>query len=230
MADTQVKDETAAGTLLATDRFYIVRDPTGTPVDRYGTPVDIAAYIFGGGSLIYQGTNRLDIHNTTNTQEVAFYKTRIDASNYDRLAIRNVSDNWRIVSEKLGSPGASTFSLHVGANRFLISDGAYVQLDRDTYIVGGFFPLGDLTIANTKNFILSATTGTKIGTATTQKLGFWNATPVVQPNGTGETVGFTAGSGTAVNDASTFTGNVGATAYRISDIVKALKNVGLLAA
>lgn len=61
------------------------------------------------------------------------------------------------------------------------------------------------------------------------KLGFYGATAVVQPAGTGETSGFTAGAGTAVKDDSTFTGNVGATAYRISDIVKALKNLGLLA-
>lgn len=61
-------------------------------------------------------------------------------------------------------------------------------------------------------------------------LGLYGATPVVQPSGTGETVGFTAGAGTGVNDDSTFTGNVGATAYRISDVVKALKNTGLLAA
>lgn len=31
------------------------------------------------------------------------------------------------------------------------------------------------------NIVLGTTTGTKIGTATTQKLGFFNATPVVQP-------------------------------------------------
>lgn len=61
-------------------------------------------------------------------------------------------------------------------------------------------------------------------------LGLFGATPVVQPATTGETVGFTAGAGTAVLDDSTFTGNVGATAYRISDIVKALKNLGVLAA
>jgi hypothetical protein len=35
--------------------------------------------------------------------------------------------------------------------------------------------------------------------------------------------------GSGVNDQSTFTGNVGSTAYRINDIVKALKNQGLLA-
>lgn len=34
--------------------------------------------------------------------------------------------------------------------------------------------------ANGRDMILDATTGTKIGTATTQKLGFWSATPVVQ--------------------------------------------------
>ncbi len=59
-------------------------------------------------------------------------------------------------------------------------------------------------------------------------LGFYSAAAVVQPAGTGETVGFTAGGGTNVTDSSTFTGNVGSTAYRISDIVKALKNLGLL--
>ena len=36
------------------------------------------------------------------------------------------------------------------------------------------------------NLILSATTGTKIGTAATQKLGFWNATPIVQPAAAGQ--------------------------------------------
>ena len=33
------------------------------------------------------------------------------------------------------------------------------------------------------NIAFNATTGTKIGTATTQKLAFFNATPVVQPTG-----------------------------------------------
>lgn len=60
-------------------------------------------------------------------------------------------------------------------------------------------------------------------------IGFFGATPVAQPSSTGETVGFTAGGGTTVTDASTFTGNVGATAYRISDLVKHMKNLGLVA-
>jgi hypothetical protein len=41
---------------------------------------------------------------------------------------------------------------------------------------------GDLTIGSGFNFNFStAATGTKIGTATNQKIGFWNATTVVQP-------------------------------------------------
>lgn len=41
--------------------------------------------------------------------------------------------------------------------------------------------VGLAVAANTRDLVLDTTTGTKIGTATTQKLGFWNATPVVQP-------------------------------------------------
>jgi hypothetical protein len=37
------------------------------------------------------------------------------------------------------------------------------------------------TLTDGANFVLGTTTGTKIGTATSQKLGFFNATPVIQP-------------------------------------------------
>ena len=40
---------------------------------------------------------------------------------------------------------------------------------------------GTVTITDV-NIVLGTTTGTKIGTATTQKLGFFNATPIVQPS------------------------------------------------
>lgn len=42
-------------------------------------------------------------------------------------------------------------------------------------------PASDIQVADAKNIILGTTTGTKIGTATTQKLGFFGKTPVVQP-------------------------------------------------
>lgn len=61
------------------------------------------------------------------------------------------------------------------------------------------------------------------------KTSFFGAAPVAQQATTGTATGFTAGSNVAVQDVSTFTGGVGSTAYRISDIVLALKNLGILA-
>lgn len=46
-------------------------------------------------------------------------------------------------------------------------------------LAGGTFS-GNVTMADAVNFILDTTTGTKIGTGTTQKLGFFDATPVVR--------------------------------------------------
>jgi|SRR5215207_2837589 len=69
----------------------------------------------------------------------------------------------------------------------------------------------------------TAAGGFKLGTGTTQLIGFWNATPVAQPT-TGVTAAtFVANAGTAVNDASTFDG------YTLGKVVKALRNMGLLA-
>lgn len=53
----------------------------------------------------------------------------------------------------------------------------YLEVDNFIYADGG------ITIAGAKNIVLNTTTGTKIGTATSQKLGFYNATPVVQQTG-----------------------------------------------
>jgi hypothetical protein len=52
MADTQVKDETAASSIAATDRFYIVKDPTGSPLDRYGTPAQMATFVLASDAEI----------------------------------------------------------------------------------------------------------------------------------------------------------------------------------
>jgi hypothetical protein len=89
--------------------------------------------------------------------------------------------------------------------------------------------LSGATITDATDIVLATGTGTKIGTATTQKLGFYNAAPVAQYSTVGTTTGFTAGLGLAVLADSTFTGNTGATAYTIGDVVRALKTLGLLA-
>lgn len=117
-----------------------------------------------------------------------------------------------------------------GAASFALTAGTQTITGANTFSGGVTVATTALTITDV-NVVLSAATGTKIGTATSQKLGFYNATPVIQQAGTGvTTAGFVAGAGAAVLVDSTFTGNIGSTAYHISDVVAALKNLGLLAA
>ena len=61
-----------------------------------------------------------------------------------------------------------------------------------------------ITMGDAKNIIVNATTGTKIGTATTQKIGLWNATPVVQQVG-GVTLTNNVTSGGTTNQLDDFT-------------------------
>lgn len=82
---------------------------------------------------------------------------------------------------------------------------------------------GTVNIQDAKNIVFGTTTGSKLGATTSDKLAFWAATPIVQPTTGVAAATFTANSGTAVNDASTFDG------YTVRQVVKALRNMGLLA-
>lgn len=81
----------------------------------------------------------------------------------------------------------------------------------------------DVTLLDGINFIFDSTTGTKIGTASSQKIGLWNATPIVQPTTGIAAATFAANTSGIVNDTATFDG------YTIGQVVKALRNTGLLA-
>lgn len=59
--------------------------------------------------------------------------------------------------------------------------------------------LNGVTITDGANVILNSTTGTKIGTSTTQKLAFFNSTPIVQQAAIADSTGTTGTNTTAVN-------------------------------
>ena len=82
---------------------------------------------------------------------------------------------------------------------------------------------GSLLFAEANDIQTGTTTGTKIGTGTTQKIAFWNATPIVQPTTSVTASTFVANTSMILNDSATFDG------YTIGQVVKALRNMGLLA-
>ena len=76
------------------------------------------------------------------------------------------------------------------------------------------FSLGssNMNMGNGRNITASSSTGTKIGTATNQKFGFWGTTPVVQQSAIADPA-----SDTAANNAA------------IDSILAALRTMGLIA-
>lgn len=80
-----------------------------------------------------------------------------------------------------------------------------------------------LTFADAVNLIFNTTTGTKIGTATGQKIAFWNKTPIIQPTTAITGATRVGGAGTTVTTTDTYGG------YTIAQIAAALVNTGILA-
>jgi hypothetical protein len=78
------------------------------------------------------------------------------------------------------TPGTTSFDFTCSVNYNTIPDGTYalwkLHFDQDAFNVA---TTGDLVLR--KNVQADRTTGTKIGTSTSDKLSFWNAAPVVQP-------------------------------------------------
>ena len=80
-----------------------------------------------------------------------------------------------------------------------------------------------VTVSNAVNFVFNTGTGTKLGTATTQKLGFWNTTPIVQPTTAVASATVVSGTGGNVKHDDTLDG------YTVEQVVRALRNLGILA-
>ena len=83
--------------------------------------------------------------------------------------------------------------------------------------------LTGMTIADANNIVLGSSTGVKFGTATTQKLAFWNTAPTAQPTTAITPATLVSKTGTVVTSEDLFDG------YTLQQVVAALKKTGLLA-
>ena len=98
---------------------------------------------------------------------------------------------------------------------------------------------GNLQLLDGRNIIVGGTNGSKIGTASTQKLGFFNQTPAIQPtNGVNLTNNVTAGGvndtianftdlSTYANDAAAIRNDIYQLAKKLKVVNDALRTLGL---
>lgn len=89
-------------------------------------------------------------------------------------------------------------------------------------ILDGTLTLGNtLIMSDAVNIQLGSTTGTKIGTATTQKLGFYNKAPVVQPGP------WTISNGVANHTFNVTGATVSTVANALYTLIQDLQSIGL---
>lgn len=132
----------------------------------------------------------------------------------------HLPDKKFIVDGTATAPGKSYFIYNTGTTDWEFFDAGTSVFKLDA---AGNTLMVNTNVTDATNFILGATTGTKIGTGTGQKLGFWNTAPIAQPTVAIAAAAFVANTSGIANDTATFDG------YTIGQVVKALRNVGLLA-
>lgn len=181
------------------------------PSYTFTTSTNTGLYL-GASSILYIAQAGNDIMRFSNTQMIAYKNiTGVNTKTYN-------------LNYDAGSASVPSYSFNNDANTGMWSSGA----DTLNFTTGGTDRLTltttDITVADSFNFIFNTTTGTKIGTATTQKLGFWNATPIVQPTtAVGSATLVSPGAGTNIKSDDTFDG------YTLQQIVKLIRNLGIAA-
>lgn len=129
---------------------------------------------------------------------------------------------YRVGEDQLGFTAGGTLRVTVSTTGVTLANALAVT--GATTLTGLLTANGGITLGDAQNIAFNTTTGTKIGAATTQKLSFWNATPIVQPTtAVASATVVHLGGGTNLKTDDTFDG------YTLAQVVKALRNAGLLA-
>lgn len=156
---------------------------------------DDGVTVFGDGDSVtptaaYAPASQLEAHGSSVTSSAsAIWKSldgtyfRTDIQNSSGTVIGHLEQSGASLKIKSGVPNAASGTVRVNATgvAFGTTSGETVTLDTSLNVGVNINANTGLTIAGGQNIILATTTGTKLGTSPVHKLGFWNATPIVQP-------------------------------------------------
>lgn len=204
--------------------------PTFDPISGTGNAgATVSSSGAGGGANYGMSTTASNaLFNIGNRARAVGGSTIANSTNVGVLAIGNVGTSTGTVYQIGGyftletvTP-TLTFSAALACDNGTATNDIFVARDNGT-VVWKIIDGGNTEWGDTRNMVFNTSTGTKIGTATNQKLAFWNKTPIVQPTTASAASAFTANTGTTINTASTFDG------YTIAKVVKALIDIGILA-
>lgn len=201
---------------------------------------------FGASSnLTYDGTrlqtNNLRVYGANATVDLfntndSLTKSGYFSLTYDSFQFGYVDSTNLLYVGKLFLGGVSTIATTHQLNVLAATDLANILDDG----AGNMTLSGSFTIKEAGNIILGTTTGTKIGTAITQKLGFFNATPVVRQTdgaaltnsvtvgGTTDTIADFSSLSVYATDAATIRNDIYQLARKLKIVDDALRTYGLL--
>ena len=175
-------------------------------------------------SLITNNTNHVTINASglvgVGYDDPANFAYKLDVHHNDNPVARyyqsGVSKNTDIYINNVGAPGDWLVTRRSNGEAWFYTSGSdpikyYTNATERLSIkaTGGF------TIADANDFEFSTTTGTKFGTGTTQKIGFFNKAPVVQP--------------AAVANANTASPTAADCAAQLNALLGRLRDLGLIA-
>ncbi len=192
----------AVGRLGATTPAFQVDASTGTSI----TGIKVKAAGTGGGVAI----------SSIGETNVAL---TIDAQGSGTITIAGTSTGAVTITPATTITGALTCSSTLSCTALTATSIA---------ATGTVALTNNMTITDAKNIVLASGTGTKFGTATTQKLAFYGVAPAAQPAANADVTTSASGSVNTVFLNTTFTGG-GTAAYSVGGIVLSLKALGLLA-
>jgi len=166
--------------------------------------------------------------SSTASAGVAFQDTTTSSKKLRMVLSGAVGNNNFVIA----TTAARTYTFRALSGGVVLDSGSALTSGRVPFATTGgalqdsslfLFSTGSGLTLSALNLITDTTTGMKIGTATSQKLSFWNAAPIIQPTTGVAGATRTGGGGTTLTDTDTFDG------YTVAQVVKALRNTGLLA-